>query len=93
MNDKHLTRLIAAAMGAATVGAVALPAQEAQADDSSSLISSLIQWKVDWTKFGSSVAGDPMFAEYHQEGYTRELDRIGNWGWWHNGQVITKASP
>ena len=86
MNDKHLTRLIAAAMGAATIGAVALPAKEAKADISSVLIANM---KIDWTKFGAA-ANEPMFAEYHQDGYTRELDRLGNWGWWNNGRLITR---
>jgi len=90
MNSKHLTRLVAVAMGAATVGAVALPAQEAHADASSVLRT---QGLIDWTNVGGGVFGEPWFAEYHDHAYVQKMSDLGNWGWWQNGGNVIRQNP
>lgn len=76
---KNMKRMIAGALGVATVGAFAAQAAVAKAETPSAPTTikagSLIINPADLIK-------EPMFAEYHQEGYTRELDRSANWGIW-----------
>lgn len=84
MDKKHLNRVVAAAMGAATIGAVALPAAEASADAATTL-------NLNWGALNlNPVSADdgPFFAEYHQGEYVRAFDQLSNWGIWNKNVAV-----
>ena len=76
---KNLKRMIAGALGVATVGAFAASAPVAKADSSDTVsTTAFTPILVNPGDLIKGVIDEPTFAEYHQEGYTRELDRFAN---------------
>jgi hypothetical protein len=77
MDQEKMNRVVAAALAAASVGAVAGGADEADAQ-SAPLVAPVLSG-INWGAV--SPVGDDWFAEYHQDGYQRELDQRGSASW------------
>jgi hypothetical protein len=77
MKKEQLNRVVSAALAAASVGAVASVADDANAQVSFGSVSPVVS-PINW---GPVFGGGDWFAEFHQNGYVRELDMgtVNNW--------------